>query len=642
MTSTLIWVWTRIVRTCNPIMQRWFLSAIVLSLIAIFSLPAQAADPWPTTRFQVFAGNPFAENTNIDVDWFEFEEHVFGLDEDVRNDIERAFQEAAQWYQQRGFPPPVLEPMVNTEDGPAYRVYVCSRDWDQKAYAWIFGENHSFAGLEWHECGWDFRTNSTNLGLYVPDCPQVPGRSKFMVVNSDSSLGANGKLNEAGYQTIAHELMHTIVANTSFRRSDPGCKATGWIEESIADAISIDLAEDLRKGRYREGNSNGAVIKRYGYRPYLERLPQAGSVPIPNASGSTPAKYTTSSFWRYIADAHPNKWKVLVTQEIPGATAPPGLLDIPLEGTGWRNEVNWLNMGLRNQFNLRLRDLYSLFVNYLPYQIAPLNHYNNKSAQDSLEHWVGLLFGSCESVDLTSSSSKTFTLNIKGLASACVWVEPTNAPGMIQITFQAANADLDLLKAISIGRSGTALLSRAVPIGHAKHDPSQYLASWRDYPQDGSKRTLYVITNVAHEPEDSEARQVTFTAALPDNKNSARNNSSLPPRRVAQPPQKPAYNKHAPSLAQQRSKTAKMVQEQVNLDKKTLNPNVSNSTRAIRRPNALAWGAAGFIIVAVLLTQQVWWRFFDVSRAIAPVMTAYVITAFSEPSHKADCVDAPS
>ncbi len=63
---------------------------------------------------------------------------------------------------------------------------------------------------------------------------------------------------------------------------------------------------------------------------------------------------------------------------------------------------------------------------------------------------------------------------------------------------------------------------------------------------------------------------------------------------------------------------------------------------AIRRPNALAWGAAGFIIVAVLLTQQVWWRFFDVSRAIAPVMTAYVITAFSEPSHKADCVDAPS
>jgi len=62
---------------------------------------------------------------------------------------------------------------------------------------------------------------------------------------------------------------------------------------------------------------------------------------------------------------------------------------------------------------------------------------------------------------------------------------------------------------------------------------------------------------------------------------------------------------------------------------------------AIRRPNALAWGAAGFIIVAMLLTRQVWWRFFDVSRAIAPVMTAYVITAFSEPRRTADDVSAP-
>ncbi len=51
--------------------------------------------------------------------------------------------------------------------------------------------------------------------------------------------------------------------------------------------------------------------------------------------------------------------------------------------------------------------------------------------------------------------------------------------------------------------------------------------------------------------------------------------------------------------------------------------------RAWQRPNALAFGATGFIVVAILMTQQVWWRFFDISRAVAPIITAYVITAFS-------------
>ena len=52
--------------------------------------------------------------------------------------------------------------------------------------------------------------------------------------------------------------------------------------------------------------------------------------------------------------------------------------------------------------------------------------------------------------------------------------------------------------------------------------------------------------------------------------------------------------------------------------------------RAVQRPNPLAWGALGFVLLAVLMTRQVWWNFFDISRAVAPIMTAYVLTAFSE------------
>lgn len=54
--------------------------------------------------------------------------------------------------------------------------------------------------------------------------------------------------------------------------------------------------------------------------------------------------------------------------------------------------------------------------------------------------------------------------------------------------------------------------------------------------------------------------------------------------------------------------------------------------RAWQRPNALAFGSIGFILVAILMTQQVWWRFFDISRAVAPIITAYVITTFSTAS----------
>ena len=64
--------------------------------------------------------------------------------------------------------------------------------------------------------------------------------------------------------------------------------------------------------------------------------------------------------------------------------------------------------------------------------------------------------------------------------------------------------------------------------------------------------------------------------------------------------------------------------------------------RAAQRPNPLAWGALGFVLLAILMTRQVWWNFFDISRAVAPIITAYVVTAFSEPPGTRDGVASPS
>ncbi len=70
--------------------------------------------------------------------------------------------------------------------------------------------------------------------------------------------------------------------------------------------------------------------------------------------------------------------------------------------------------------------------------------------------------------------------------------------------------------------------------------------------------------------------------------------------------------------------------------------------RAWQRPNPLAFGSVGFILLAVLMTRQVWWHFINNTRALAPLITAYVITTFSEPRSPSesprtrDVVDAPS
>jgi hypothetical protein len=64
--------------------------------------------------------------------------------------------------------------------------------------------------------------------------------------------------------------------------------------------------------------------------------------------------------------------------------------------------------------------------------------------------------------------------------------------------------------------------------------------------------------------------------------------------------------------------------------------------RAFQRPNPLAWGALGFVLLAILMTRQVWWNFFDISRAVAPIITAYVVTAFSEPPRTRDDAASPS
>lgn len=47
--------------------------------------------------------------------------------------------------------------------------------------------------------------------------------------------------------------------------------------------------------------------------------------------------------------------------------------------------------------------------------------------------------------------------------------------------------------------------------------------------------------------------------------------------------------------------------------------------RSVANPTALGWGVAGFAFLGLLLSEPVWLRWFDSTRALAPVLTGYVL-----------------
>ena len=91
-----------------------------------------------------------------------------------------------------------------------------------------------------------------------------------------------------------------------------------------------------------------------------------------------------------------------------------------------------------------------------------------------------------------------------------------------------------------------------------------------------------MVTNIATNPAETVAREIELSIALPTNTVSNRPDGALPTAPVAPAPKQPTYDKHNKSLRQQRADTAKMVADQMESDKRSLNPNASGATRVKR------------------------------------------------------------
>ena len=58
--------------------------------------------------------------------------------------------------------------------------------------------------------------------------------------------------------------------------------------------------------------------------------------------------------------------------------------------------------------------------------------------------------------------------------------------------------------------------------------------------------------------------------------------------------------------------------------------------RTFKQGWLVGWAALGFAPLALLLTRQVWLSYFDITRAVAPVITAYVLMAFASRGEKSN------
>jgi hypothetical protein len=61
--------------------------------------------------------------------------------------------------------------------------------------------------------------------------------------------------------------------------------------------------------------------------------------------------------------------------------------------------------------------------------------------------------------------------------------------------------------------------------------------------------------------------------------------------------------------------------------------------QAARRPSFASYSTLGFVVLAPFLTQQVWLNYFDITRAVAPVFTMFVLVVFA--SESSEVVSGP-
>jgi hypothetical protein len=462
---------------------------ITFALTILWCSLANAAEPWPTTSFEVFIGKPKVTNSiggraiqQATEDWIDADEAV-PLTRSPRDlakavaEIELVLSDSARELQRMGFRAPTLEPLIKREDGSlAYRVYI--NDVPGHAPAW-----YSTA----HDCS----------DLSRP----------YLAINGLSLIPSG--LDNKTYQDIPHELFHAV--QRSYAVVQDNCHLGDWIIEGTAQALGADLAA---WSRFRKSYPNRDGIwrrDRWGTRNYELPLWR----PDDNDDRYQVVRndaYGTSSFWRYLGEHVALSGGAGLPVVKPDYRFLRDWLDVGLPGPpGPASEMQWLEARLRTdgRFRLGLARIYpnfiTTFASYVPGRF--------KSGGDkpivAQDYWLQTLFpsDSCPDVTLNGPQSEyKGTLAISKNSAICLrlvlgYTKP------VDLHIEVSGAPPDRLRALSVGTARGRIVARPLLKGLGGVSSASFVIHIDD-PAPEVPWPL-IFSNVSSQPEYSELINAT-------------------------------------------------------------------------------------------------------------------------------------
>jgi hypothetical protein len=385
---------------------------------------------WPAKQFQVVTSEPTTlEKGQPQADDGSNQSVLAGLWESaVGADTEWQAQagEAAAWMNEiggilrtGGHDPPYLEPIVQVNGVPNYRVYIFPYTGSRTRH------DYAYAGG----------------GYQLSHCVGSP-EINWISYNADL-IARNAPLPKPNYSTFAHELFHALQFGD---RLMANCfSGSKWIPEGMADGIGNYLID--RKWPNYNGRINGTATAT-GLRHYDWPLHfSTGRQNVGPKSLELRTWYLTSSFWRFFADY------------FGGARVFPHFLDEPLPAKATGEQLlEWLDGRLRTEPNIQtgLYLAYPLFVtefaSYGGSRYTTFLNARQGTGESARRAWLDEAFTSCHEITLTpTQSTRQVPISIMNVAAICLRVRLEGFSGNVAEQLEVVGQRLDVVDQLHLG-----------------------------------------------------------------------------------------------------------------------------------------------------------------------------------------------
>ena len=482
---------------------------LALASALLVCTPALAAEPWTIKEFEVIGIVPEGAEMEFSLDDFSDDAYrtlqemnlvdpyfpetfrAIPVDPAVRAAIEGFLHDSAVKMEAWGFPEPQLKPIVENSAGRrAYRVY-------------LVGFLANAAGKYKQSC--DSSVKQILLLDEMDVLDQSPGQE------DDPSL-----ITAYGFQTIAHELFHSVQFNSPFYECIDDARPVGkWITEGTARAVGWDVAQALKPLELYSFGEKRWGLRDYSWRLPVEQLYQGDAAP--RHKSRLVDAYGTSSFWRYLAEIDASGF---APNDRPGPEEGPvsyrylaDMLNQPAitrdcisTAAACKQEVDWLNARLIAAFGSPLRMVYTAFIEALT---KYAEHRPNISGG---ENWRNRVFrDKCQEVYFaTGAPNQTVEDNLEKIfenSARCFEVKfgtSAAADEYVKVEFKvSAPGKEELLPDLNAAVAGQPMLGKRGDV-YEDAETGQRVASWI-FQLPKSEPSQVILTNVADRPSTSEA-----------------------------------------------------------------------------------------------------------------------------------------